>query len=170
MSQFFASGGQSIGVSASTALIRYNYFTFHEVHTLICTSQCFLVYSYSCILITTAKFQDTSITSERNPNTHSRSYPPPKPLASTDFFLSLDFPTQDTACKWGLTTEACCVWPVCLSALLSWRAPGTQCSVVWTHHTCLSPCQLMNIGFSMLLAYSCSLTLSTFQSLLDLQP
>ena len=67
MSQFFTSGGQSIGVSALTALVRYNYFTFHEVHTLICTSQCFLVYSYSCILITTTKFQDISITSERNP-------------------------------------------------------------------------------------------------------
>ena len=94
MSQFFASGGQSIGVSASTALISYNYFTFHEVHTLICTSQCFLVYSYSCISITTAKFQDISITSERNPNTHSRSYPPPKPLAALISFCLWIFPPR----------------------------------------------------------------------------
>ena len=92
--ELFVSGGQSVGVSASEALVRYNYFTFHEVHTLICTSQCFLVYSYSSISITTAKFQDISITSERNP-TPARGHVLPEAPGSHWFLsVSMDLPPR----------------------------------------------------------------------------
>ena len=146
MSQLFISGGQSIGVSASTALVRYNYFTFHEVHTLICTSQCFLVYSYSSISITTAKFQDISITSERNPTPTRGHVLPRSPWQPLISFCVCGFPTQVTAYKWSLATEGCCLWSGSLSLLLLWHASGKQYSIVTTHHTCLSACQLVNAG------------------------